>query len=65
MKYQLKCLKTGDILNDNYTLHYSDNALLQAVYHEPFELQLNEEGVWQFLSWMPVSQSNDHVETSS
>ena len=61
MKYQLKCLKTGDILNDNYTLHYSDNALLQAVYHEPFELQLNEEGVWQFLSWMPVSQSNDHV----
>jgi cysteate synthase len=61
MKYQLKCLKTGDILNDNYTLHYTDNALLQAVYHEPFELQSDEEGVWQFLSWMPVSTSNDYV----
>ena len=61
MKYQLKCLKTGDIINDNYTLHYTDNALLQAVYHEPFELQPDEEGVWQFLSWMPVSTSNDYV----
>ncbi|MGB1233957.1 MAG: cysteate synthase, partial [Poseidonia sp.] len=34
---------------------------LQAVYHEPFELQPDEEGVWQFLSWLPVSQPNDYV----
>ena len=61
MKYQLQCLKTGDIINDNYTLHYTDNALLRAQYHEPFELQSNAKGVWKFLSWMPVSKANDYV----
>ena len=29
MKYQLKCLKTGDLINDNYTLHYTENALFE------------------------------------
>ena len=61
MKYQLKCLKTGDLINDAYTLHYTDNALLRAVYNEPFERQDNAEGVWKYLSWMPVSQANDYV----
>ena len=49
MKYQLKCLKTGDLINDAYTLHYTDNALLRAVYNEPFERQNNAEGVWKYL----------------
>ena len=61
MKYQLECLKTGDIINDNYTLHYTDNALLRARYYEPFNLQSEAKGVWKFLSWMPVSKANDYV----
>ena len=61
MKYQLKCLKTGDLIEDAYTLHYTDNALLRAVYSEPFALQENAEGVWKYLSWLPVSQANAYV----
>ena len=60
MKYQLKCLKTGDLINDDYTLHYTDNALLRAVYDQPFQLQ-EAEGVWKYLSWLPVSKPNDYV----
>ena len=61
MKYQLKCLKTGDLINDAYTLHYTDNALLRAVYNEPFEIQSHAEGVWKYLSWLPVSKPNNYV----
>ena len=41
MKYQLKCLKTGELIDDAYTLHHTDNALLRAVYKEPFALRLS------------------------
>ena len=34
MKYQLKCLKTNSLIEDNYTLHYSDDALLQTKYQQ-------------------------------
>ena len=61
MKYQLKCLKTGDLINDAYTLHYTDNALLRAVYNEPFEIQSQAEGVWKYLSWLPVLKPNNYV----
>ena len=50
MKYQLKCLKTGELIDDSYTLHYTDNALLRAVYSEPFELQDNAEGCLLYTS---------------
>ena len=61
MKYQLQCLKTGDLINDAYTLHYTDNVLLRAVYNEPFELQEDAQGVWKYLSWIPTSKANDYV----
>jgi len=60
MKYQLKCLKTNQLLNDEYTLHHTDNALLQSVYHQPLEVQ-DVEGMWQFEDWLPVSQANELV----
>ncbi len=60
MKYQLKCLKTNQLLNDEYTLHHTDNALLQSVYHQPLEVQ-EAEGLWQFEDWLPVSQANELV----
>ena len=61
MKYQLKCLKTGDLIDDNYTLHYTKNALLRAEYNEPFQLQETAQGVWKYLSWLPVSKANEYV----
>ena len=61
MKYQLKCLKTGDLINDAYTLHYTDNALLRAVYNEPFSVRDDADGVWKYLSWLPVSKANEYV----
>ena len=60
MKYQLKCLKTNQLLNDEYTLHHTDNALLQSVYHQPLEVQ-EAEGLWQFEDWLPVSRANELV----
>ncbi|MEC7254710.1 MAG: cysteate synthase [Candidatus Thermoplasmatota archaeon] len=60
MKYQLKCLKTGDIIDDQYTLHYTDNALLRAIYHHPFELN-DGQGVWKYLSWLPTQEVNDYA----
>ena len=60
MKYQLRCLKTNQLLNDAYTLHHADNALLQSVYHQPLELQ-DAEGMWQFEDWLPVSGANELV----
>ncbi len=61
MKYQLKCLKTGDLIEDAYTLNYTKNALLRAMYAEPFELNTTAEGVWKYLSWIPTSKANDYV----
>ena len=61
MKYQLKCLKTGGLIDDDYTLHYTDNALLRAVYREPFSPQEGAKGLWKYLSWLPVSQANRYV----
>lgn len=60
MKYQLRCVKTGDLLDDAYTLHHSDHALLRSVYYEPFILK-EGPGLWKYLSWLPVSKASDFV----
>jgi cysteate synthase len=60
LKYQLRCLKTGDLLDDAYTLHHSDHALLRSVYYEPFTLK-EGQGLWKYLSWLPVSKASDFV----
>jgi cysteate synthase len=59
-KYQLRCLKTGDLIDDHYTLHYTDQSLLRTEYHEPFQPSAGQ-GVWKYISWLPVTQANDHV----
>jgi cysteate synthase len=60
LKYQLRCVKTGDLLDDAYTLHHSDHALLRSVYYEPFILK-EGPGLWKYLSWLPVSKASDFV----
>ena len=60
MKYLLKCLKTGDLIEDDYTLNYTENALLQAQFDGPMNLQ-PLKGVWKYLDWIPTSTSNEYV----
>ena len=60
MKYLLKCLETGDLIEDNYTLKYTENALLRAQFDGPMEVK-PLEGVWKYLDWIPTSTSNEYV----
>ena len=60
MKYQLRCLDTGDLIEDAYTLKYTDNALLQAKFNGPMEVK-PLEGVWKYLDWIPTSTSNEYI----
>jgi cysteate synthase len=60
MKYKLRCLDTGDLIEDAYTLEYTDNALLQAKFNDPMEVK-QLDGVWKYLDWIPTSTSNEYV----
>ncbi|MCH1443714.1 MAG: pyridoxal-phosphate dependent enzyme, partial [Candidatus Poseidoniaceae archaeon] len=60
MKYMLKCLETGDLIEDNYTLKYTDNALLQSKFNGPLTVK-PLDGVWKYLDWIPTSTSNEYV----
>ena len=60
MKYKLRCLGTGDLIEDAYTLKYTDNALLQAKFNGPIEVK-PLEGVWKYIDWIPTSTSNEYV----
>ena len=60
MKYKLRCLKTGDLIQDAYTLHYTDGALLRAEFNGPMDVK-PLKGVWKYLDWIPTSTSNDYV----
>ena len=60
MKYMLKCLGTGDLIEDAYTLNYTENALLQAQFDSPMEVK-QLDGVWKYLDWIPTSTSNEYV----
>ena len=39
-KFQLRCLSSKDIVEDNYTLHYSEGALLVAEYTNKLSFSL-------------------------
>ncbi len=60
VKYQLVCLATGQRIVDAYTLHHTDNALLQADFAGPLNIQ-DAQGVWKYLDWLPTSSSNSYV----
>ena len=60
MKYLLKCLETGDLLEDEYTLAYTEGSLLRAVFNGPMEVK-PLQGVWKYLDWIPTSTSNEYV----
>jgi len=60
LNYTLKCLKTNDEFEDDYTLHYTDDALIQAEYKKEFE-PLNEKGVWRYFDWLPTEDTSSQV----
>ena len=60
LNYTLKCLKTNDEFEDDYTLHYTDDALIQAEYKKEFE-PLNEKGVWRYFDWLPTEETSSQV----
>lgn len=60
MKYKLRCLDTGDLIEDAYTLKYTENALLQAKFNGPIEVK-QLDGIWKYLDWIPTSTSNEYV----
>ncbi|MAI40124.1 MAG: cysteate synthase [Euryarchaeota archaeon] len=60
MKYKLRCLQTGDLIDDEYTLHHTDGALLRAEFNGPMTIQ-PLKGVWKYLDWIPTSGSNEYV----
>ena len=63
-KYLLKCLSSNAIIQDQYTLHYQDGALLQAVYEEDYKVDESQSGLWKFHHWLPVTKPNDLVSGS-
>ena len=46
--HKLKCLKSGDIIDDHYTLYYTDGALLTSQFSRPLVLK-NLPGVGNML----------------
>ena len=60
LNYTLKCLKTNDEFEDDYTLHYTDDALIQAEYKKEFE-PLNEKGVWRYFDWLPTEETSSQI----
>jgi len=61
MKYELMCLETNERITDDYTLHHTDNALLQAQYAPDITVNEGAKGVWQFEDWLPVTRPNHYT----
>ena len=60
LNYTLKCLKTDDKFNDDYTLHYNDGALIQAEYKKEFQ-PTDSKGVWRYFDWLPTEEISSQV----
>ena len=60
LNYTLKCLKTNDEFNDDYTLHYNDGALIQAEYKKEFQ-PTDSKGVWRYFDWLPTEEISSQV----
>ena len=58
-KYTLQCLTTKDLVEDNYTLHYTDGALLRTIYHNGLTVNQGRNGMMKFHDWMPNYEISD------
>ena len=55
--YTLNCLKSDEKFEDEYTLHYNDGALVQALYGKQFQ-PIEKEGVWRYANWLPTKKTS-------
>ena len=64
VKYQLKCLLSEELIDDQYTLHHADGALLRTVYNSKLSIDDRKVGLAKFQSWLPYEgESNNHTGT--
>ena len=59
--YSMRCLGTGVTFEDDYTLHFTDGALVIADYKSKLEVKSNLEGVWKYQDWLPISKPTSDV----
>ena len=53
MKYQLRCLSTQELIDDDYTLHHTEGALLHTEYGPELSIKKERKGLFKFQNWMP------------
>ena len=53
MKYQLRCLASKNLIDDDYTLHHTEGALLQTEYCNVLKIDNQKTGLAKFQNWMP------------
>ena len=59
-KYSLFCLFTKDLVEDNYTLHYTDGSLLRTIYNSKLKINNDYLGMMKFHDWLPNSAISNH-----
>lgn len=52
-KFQLRCLLSKASVEDNYTLHYSEGALLVTEYANKLSPKTNYDGIAKYNDWLP------------
>tara|TARA_B100000886_G_scaffold267391_1_gene191621 strand:+ start:46 stop:1287 length:1242 start_codon:yes stop_codon:yes gene_type:complete len=58
--YTLKCIKTNERFDDDYTLHFTDGSLIQAEYNKAFQ-PTEELGIWRYFDWMPTKKTSSQI----
>ena len=48
MNYKLRCLHTDEVIEDEYTLHHSDGALLVTEYSSQLNIDNTRKGMLKF-----------------
>ena len=65
-KYKLRCLHTNEMIEDEYTLHHTDGALLVTEYSEQLSIDNSKDGMLKYQDWFPnigLSQRNAGTTT--
>jgi len=63
-KYRLRCLLTGDLVDDEYTIRYRDNSLLRSEYQNENLTPRNLSGLWKWVDWLPVTRAGKQIAES-
>jgi cysteate synthase len=65
-KYKLRCLHTNEVIEDEYTLHHTDGALLVTEYSTQLSIDNSKDGMLKYQDWLPnigLSQRNAGTTT--